>query len=197
GPLGLNPFLCRKPRTFIIAASIKLYPEEMYRDGMSVVTAATLRNHPAALSPRIKSLNYLNNILAKIEAIDAGVPEAVMLNPQGYVAECTGDNIFIVRHKPDRNVLVTPPLHAGILEGLTRNVVMELAEDAGLDVRENDLTRHDLFVADEMFLTGTAAEVIAVTCVDGRTIGTGKPGPVTQDLIARFRNLVAANAPED
>ncbi|MEM6334744.1 MAG: branched-chain-amino-acid transaminase [Planctomycetota bacterium] len=197
GPLGLNPFLCRKPRTFIIAASIKLYPEEMYRDGMSVVTAATLRNHPAALSPRIKSLNYLNNILAKIEAIDAGVSEAVMLNPQGYVAECTGDNIFIVRHRPGRNVLITPPLHAGILEGLTRNVVMELAEDAGLDVRETDLTRHDLFVADEMFLTGTAAEVIAVTCVDGRTIGTGKPGPVTQDLIARFRKLVAENAPED
>jgi branched-chain amino acid aminotransferase len=199
GPLGINPFTCDRPRVFIIAASIKLYPEQMYREGMSIVTAATIRNHPAALSPRIKSLNYLNNILAKIEAVDAGVPEAVMLNHQGHVAECTGDNLFLVRDMAgiDGPVVVTPPLHAGVLEGVTRNEVIRLAKDAGHVVREMDITRHDLYTTDELFLTGTAAEVIAVTSVDGRRIGTGSPGPVTQDLIARFRQLVAHDAPED
>jgi len=199
GPLGINPFTCDRPRVFIIAASIKLYPEQMYREGMSIITAATIRNHPAALSPRIKSLNYLNNILAKIEAVDAGVPEAVMLNHQGHVAECTGDNLFLVRRMAgvEHPVVVTPPLHAGVLEGVTRNEVIRLAREAGHPVREMDITRHDLYTADEMFLTGTAAEVIAVTQVDGRDIGTGKPGPIAHDLIARFRALVADNAPED
>ncbi|MEM0913036.1 MAG: branched-chain-amino-acid transaminase [Planctomycetota bacterium] len=197
GPLGINPFLCEKSRTFIIAASIKLYPEQMYREGMSIITAATVRNHAAALSPRIKSLNYLNNIMAKIEAVDAGVPEAVMLNPQGFVAECTGDNLFIVRDSPLGSAVVTPPLHAGILEGVTRNEVMKLAHNAGYTVVEQDLTRHDLYVANELFLTGSAAEVIAVTKVDGRVIGQGVPGPITNDLIGRFRALVANDAPED
>ncbi|MEO0966354.1 MAG: branched-chain-amino-acid transaminase [Planctomycetota bacterium] len=197
GPLGLDPFLCEKPSTFIICAGIKLYPEEIYRDGMSVITAATIRNHPAALSPRVKSLNYLNNIMAKIEAIDAGAHEAVMLNHHGYVAECTADNIFIVREAHDGLVVVTPPLYAGALEGVTRNEIIRLGRQAGYDVREHDLTRHALFVADEVFLTGSAAEVIAVTQVDGRIIGEGKPGPITKDLIARFHALVAENAPED
>ncbi|MEM6757043.1 MAG: aminotransferase class IV, partial [Planctomycetota bacterium] len=172
-------------------------PEEIYRNGMSVITAATIRNHPAALSPRVKSLNYLNNIMAKIEAIDAGAHEAVMLNHHGYVAECTADNLFIVRGTQAGPAIVTPPLHAGALEGVTRNEIMRLARDAGYTVLEQDLTRHDLFVADEMFLTGSAAEVIAATLVDGRTVGNGKPGPITNDLIARFHALVAENAPED
>lgn len=197
GPLGLNPFTCRDPSIFIIADDITLYPAELYEKGMAVITASTIRNHPQALSPRIKSMNYLNNILAKIEAVDAGAPEAVMLNPQGFVAECTGDNIFIVRQAAGRPVVWTPPLHAGVLEGITMRVVEELARQQGFDVVRADLTRHDLFTADEMFLTGTAAEVIPVTKVDGRTIGTGKPGPVTLELIRAFRKLVQNNAPED
>jgi len=200
GTLGLNPFTCRHGCTFIICDAIRLYPQEMYDRGMAIVTAATVRNHPGALSPRIKSLNYLNNILAKIEALDAGVMEAVMLNHQGYVAECTGDNIFIVRRFPaseDRPTLITPPLHAGVLEGVTMSTVLALATDAGLRVERIDLTRYDLYTADEMFLTGTAAEVIPVTKIDGRSIGDGTPGPVTRDLITRFRALVADGAPED
>jgi len=165
----------------------------MYEEGLSVITAATIRNHAAALSPRIKSLNYLNNILAKIEAVQAGCIEAVMLNSQGYVAECTGDNLFIVRG----GAILTPPLHAGILEGVTRNLVMDLAREAGFDVRELDLTRHDLYIADECFLTGTAAEVIPVTRIDDRPIGVGAPGAVTRQLIAAFHALVADQAPED
>jgi len=196
GPLGLNPFLCRQPRTIIIADSISLYPQELYDQGLKVVTSSVMRNHAAALSPRIKSLNYLNNILAKIEAIDAGVLEAVMLNAQGYVAECTGDNIFIIRELEGEPTLLTPPLHAGILEGVTMNIVIELAQQRGIRVERFDLTKHDLYTAEEMFLTGSAAEVIPVTMVDGRPIGDGEVGRITRELIADFRKLVK-NAPED
>ncbi|MFI4862538.1 MAG: branched-chain-amino-acid transaminase [Phycisphaerales bacterium JB063] len=205
GTMGLNPFLSPTPSVFIITCDIKMYPQELYDQGMKVITSSVTRNHPAALSPRIKSNNYLNNILAKIEAIDAGCLEAVMLNTQGLVAECTGDNIFIVRRPMGGGAasaeLVTPPLHAGILEGITRNLVIDLARDAGLTVRELDLSKHDLYTADEMFLTGTAAEVIAVTEIDGRKIGRGeiegKPGPVTQQLNTAFRKMLKDGAPED
>ena len=193
GSLGLNPYLCSDRTTFIIVDRIQLYPQEMYESGLAVITAATVRNHPAALSPRIKSMNYLNNILAKIEAIQADCVEAVMLNHLGHVAECTGDNLFLVRG----GRLWTPPLHAGILEGVTRNLVIELAEQAGLPVDQADMTRHDLYVADECFLTGTAAEVIPVTRVDGRDVADGQPGPVTRKLIKAFRELIAAGAPEN
>jgi branched-chain amino acid aminotransferase len=197
GTLGLNPYLCPEPNTFIIADSITLYPAEMYEQGMSIVTAATVRNHPAALSPRIKSMNYMNNIIAKIEAIQADVREALMLNPNGLVAELTGDNIFVVHYGTAEEIrLATPPRHAGILEGVTRNLVIELAEQAGYPVDQADLTRHDLYCAEEVFLTGTAAEVVPVTRIDGRPIGQGKPGPVTGKLIQAFRELVA-EAPED
>lgn len=197
GTLGLNPFDCKQACVFIIADTISLYPAEMYEKGMHIITATTLRNHPAALNPRLKSLNYLNNILARIEAHHAGVPEALMLNTQGFVAECTGDNIFIVKQPPGQTPrLFTPPLHAGILEGVTRNMVIELAYQEGLSVHQVDLTRHDIYTADEMFLTGTAAEVIAVTAVDQRKIGTGLPGPLTNTLIESFKQVIA-NAPED
>lgn len=197
GYLGLSPFGCDTPTVFIIVDNITLYPREMYDTGMAIITAPTIRNHPAALSPRIKSMNYLNNIMAKIEAIDAGVMEAVMLNHQGNVAECTGDNIFIVRNTANGPELRTPPLHAGILEGVTMTVAIELAEQRGIPVKRMDMTRHDLYTADEMFLTGTAAEVVPVTSVDKRPIGDGHPGPVTMKLNAAFRELVANNAPED
>ena len=193
GTLGLNPFVCPSPNVFIIVDAITLYPAELYENGLDVITSSVVRNHPAALSPRVKSLNYLNNILAKIEAIDAGVLEAVMLNHQGYVAECTGDNIFLVKD----GRLYTPPLHAGVLEGVTMTAVIVLAEAAGLPIHRPDLTRHDLYIADEMFLTGTAAEVIPVAKVDGRVIGDGSPGPITRDLIAAFKKLVGHSAPED
>ena len=185
GTLGLDIRRTSNPQVIIIADTITLYPDELYEKGMDLVTAATIRNHSAALSPRIKSLNYLNNILAKIEGTDQGAVEALMLNPRGEVAECTGDNIFAVR----QGVLRTPPADAGILEGITRNVVIELARSAGIDVYESTLTRHDLYIADECFLTGTAAEVIAVVSLDGRCIGSGKPGPITCDLRERFRAL--------
>jgi len=185
GTLGIDPARTANPQTIIIADTISLYPQELYDNGLALVTASTIRNHSAALSPRIKSLNYLNNILAKIEGTDAGTVEALMLNHKGEVAECTGDNVFIVKD----GVLKTPPPEAGILEGITRNAVMGLARDAGIEVHEVSLVRHDIFVADECFLTGTAAEVIAAVSLDGRTIGTGKPGPVTQDLLVRFREL--------
>ncbi len=198
GALGLHPFTCAKPSVFIIADKITLYPEELYKNGMTVITSSVMRNHPGALSPRIKSMNYLNNILAKIEAIDAGLLEAVMLNPQGYVAECTGDNIFIVRPDPTgKPVLMTPPLHAGALEGITMNTVIALAQKAGIPVTRPDLTKHDLYTADEMFLTGTAAEIIPVTKVDGRAIGNGQPGLMTKRLLEAFQGLVKNNAPED
>ena len=197
GTLGLNPLPCKEASVFVIADAITLYPQEMYDNGLAVITSSVMRNHPAALSPRIKSMNYLNNILAKLEALDAGLMEAVMLNHQGYVAECTGDNIFIVRSWEGTPTLITPPLHAGILEGVTMNVVIDLARDKGIPVRRMDLTKHDLYTADEMFLTGTAAEAIPVTQVDGRQIGDGRPGPVTRQLIQSFHQLVAENAPED
>lgn len=185
GALGLDPNKCSQPQVIIITDHIQLYPREMYENGLTIITASTLRNHPAALSPRIKSLNYLNNIMAKIEGLQAGCVEALMLNAKGEVAECTGDNIFLVKHRR----LMTPPLDAGILEGITRNAVMELAAEAGIEVAEMALTRHDVYVADEIFLTGSAAEVIPVVKVDSRLIGDGKPGPVTRDLTARFHRL--------
>lgn len=185
GTLGLNPYLCDTPQIIIIAGHIQLYPKKLYDEGMSIITVGTIRNHPEAVNPAIKSLNYLNNILAKIEAINSGVPEAIMLNHTGGVSEATGDNIFIVR---GREVL-TPPIHAGILEGITRDTVMKLAAAEGLTVREAMLTRYDLYTADEVFLTGTAAEVIAVVRIDARTIGDGQPGPVTRLLTARYRKL--------
>lgn len=185
GTLGLDPNRCSNPQMIIIADAISLYPEELYNNGLEIITASTIRNHPAALSPRIKSLNYLNNILAKIEGLQAGCIEALMLNHKGEVAECTGDNIFLVRN----GILMTPPMDAGILGGITRDAVIELAQAAGIEVQKVSLTRHDVFVADECFLTGTAAEVIPVVKVDDRIIGSGKPGPVTLDLTERFHKL--------
>jgi branched-chain amino acid aminotransferase len=185
GSLGLDIRKTSHPQVIVIADTITLYPEEYYRDGLAIITASTLRNHPGALSPRIKSLNYLNNILAKIEATDAGCQEALMLNHKGEVAECTGDNIFIIK----RGVLKTPSTEAGILEGITRNAVIGLARKAGVPVQELPLLRHDIYAADECFLTGTAAEVIPVVKLDGRQIGDGKPGPITQDLRGRFQRL--------
>jgi branched-chain amino acid aminotransferase len=188
GALGLDPNKTSDPQVIIITDKISLYPEELYRQGLDIVTASTIRNHPAALSPRIKSLNYLNNILAKIEGLQAGCIEALMLNHKGEIAECTGDNIFLVRS----GVVLTPPIDAGILEGVTRSAVMEIAEQSGREVREIPLTRHDVYIADEVFLTGTAAEVIPVVKIDGRRIGSGEPGPVTRDLIERFHKATRA-----
>ena len=185
GGLGLDIRKTSNPQIIIIADDITLYPAETYTQGLALVTASTIRNHPAALSPRIKSLNYLNNILARIEGTDAGSVEALMLNHKGEVAECTGDNIFIVHH----GVLRTPPGDAGILEGITRNAVIKLAREAGIPVEEFTMTRHDVYIADECFLTGTAAEIVPVVSLDGRPIGTGEPGPMTRDLLARFRGL--------
>jgi branched-chain amino acid aminotransferase len=185
GTLGLDPNRCSNPQVIIIADAIALYPKELYEKGLDIVTVSVQRNHPAALSPRIKSLNYLNNILAKIEGIQAGCIEALMLNHKGEVAECTGDNIFVVRH----GILQTPPLEAGILEGVTRDAVIEVALEAGIEVRELPHTKHDVYIADECFLTGTAAEIIPVVRVDSRVIGSGKPGPMTRDLEKRFKKL--------
>ena len=185
GLLGLDIRKTSNPQVIIIVDDISLYPPELYENGLELATAATIRNHPNALNPRIKSLNYLNNILAKMEAIQAGCIEALMLNHKGEVAECTGDNIFVVK----RGVLKTPPTDAGILEGVTRGAVIELARAANIPVQETALTRHDIFTADECFLTGTAAEVIPVVKCDGRMIGTGKPGPITKQLRERFVEL--------
>jgi branched-chain amino acid aminotransferase len=185
GTLGLDANVCKDSQIIIIADTIALYPHELYASGLEIVTASTLRNHPAALNPRIKSLNYLNNILAKIEGAKAGCIEVLMLNHKGEVAECSGDNIFIVKN----GELVTPPKDAGILAGITRKAVIELASAVGIAVHEVPLTRHDVYVADECFLTGTAAEVIAVVKVDNRTIGIGKPGRMTQDLERRFKEM--------
>jgi branched-chain amino acid aminotransferase len=188
GSLGLDPNRTSNPQVIVITDHIALYPAEFYEKGLEIVTASTIRSHPAALNPRIKSLNYLNNIMAKIEGLQAGCDEALMLNGQGEVAECTGDNVFLVK----RGELLTPPTDAGILEGITRAAVMELARERGRVVRELSLTRHDVYVADECFLTGTAAEVIAVVKVDSRPIGAGKPGPVTRELQEAFRKLTRA-----
>ncbi|MCL4203230.1 MAG: branched-chain-amino-acid transaminase [Pirellulaceae bacterium] len=185
GTLGLDPNRTSNPRVIIIADKITLYPQEYYENGLEIITVSTMRNHPAALSPRVKSLNYLNNILAKIEGLQAGCEEALMLNHKGEVAECTGDNLFLVK----RGQLLTPPIDAGILEGITRAVVIELATEAGIPVREIPLTRHDVYIADECFLTGSAAEVVPVVKVDSRRIGDGRPGPVTRQLMTRFHEV--------
>lgn len=185
GGLGLNPNRCKSPSIIIIADKIQLYPEEYYERGLDIITVPTVRNLHSALNPAIKSLNYLNNILAKIEANNAGCEEAIMLNAEGFVAECTGDNIFCVQ---GRN-LVTPPLYAGALYGITRGVVMDLARQQGMTVTETNLTRYDVFNAEECFLTGTGAEVIPVVKVDGRQIGTGQPGPVTRQLVEKYHQL--------
>ncbi len=182
GDLGLNPYLCKRACVIIIAANIQLYKEELYEKGLKVVSVPTLRNHPMALPPQVKSLNYLNNIMAKIECIDAGASEAIMYNSEGYVAEASGDNVFIVKN----GTIYTPPVQAGSLDGITRQVVMRLASQAGLPVVEKNLTRFDLYVADEFFLTGSAAEVIGVVEIDGRRVGQGTPGPITQKLRKLF-----------
>jgi branched-chain amino acid aminotransferase len=188
GALGLDPNKCSDPQVIVIADHIQLYPKEMYDKGLEIVTASTIRNHSAALSPRIKSLNYLNNIMAKIEGLQAGCVEALMLNAKGEVAECTGDNIFIVR----QGVLMTPPIDAGILEGITREAVIELAQEMKIPVQQVPFVRHDIFIADECFLTGSAAEVIPVVKLDSRVIGTGQPGPLTKRLTDRFHQLTRA-----
>ncbi|OHB66775.1 MAG: branched-chain-amino-acid transaminase [Planctomycetes bacterium RBG_13_63_9] len=185
GTLGLDPDRCSNPQVIIITDHISLYPDELYEKGLEIVTVSTVRNHPAALNPRVKSLNYLNNILAKIEGRQAGCIEALMLNHKGEVAECTGDNIFLVR---DGRVL-TPPNEAGILEGITRAAAMELLRENGIEVREVPLTKHDVYIADECFLTGTAAEVVPVVKVDSRPIGDGTPGEITRDLMEQFHRL--------
>lgn len=185
GTLGFDPNRCSNPQLIIITDHIALYPAEYYEEGLEIVTASTIRNHPAALNPRIKSLNYLNNVMAKIEGLKAGCIETLMLNTKGEVAECTGDNIFIVRGGD----VLTPPLSAGILDGITRQAVIQLARNDGLCVHETSLSRHDVYVADECFLTGSAAEVIPVVKIDDRSIGDGKPGPVTRDLMRLFLQL--------
>jgi branched-chain amino acid aminotransferase len=185
GTLGLDPNRTSQPQVIIITDHVALYPSEFYEKGLEIVTASTIRNHPAALNPRIKSLNYLNNILAKIEGLKAGCVEALMLNHKGEISECTGDNIFLVRDKK----LMTPPIDAGILEGITRQAVIEIAQQMQVSVLEIALTKHDVYVADECFLTGSAAEVVPVVKVDNRSIGTGKPGPMTGELKNRFHRL--------
>ena len=188
GNLGLNPALCKRPTVIIIAATIALYPEEMYRNGLTIVTVPTRRAGAATLNPAVKSLNYLNNVMARIEANLVGADEALMLNDNGHVAECTADNVFIIK----KGQIFTPPISAGALRGITRAVIFEIADELGIKITETDLSRHDVFVADECFLTGTAAEVIPVIKADGRMIGTGKPGELSGRMIARFRELTRA-----
>lgn len=186
GDLGLDPRKCRgKSTVIIIADRIVLYPERFYKEGLKIITVPTVRNLPEALNPQIKSLNYLNNILAKIEAVNAGFDEAIMLDSLGYVAECTGDNIFIVK----RNHLYTPPQCMGTLRGITRDAVLEIARKNKIPVHEHVITRHEVYISDECFLTGTAAEIIPVVAVDNRTIGVGKPGKITLNLIKKFKEL--------
>ncbi|MCI0744541.1 MAG: branched-chain-amino-acid transaminase [Verrucomicrobia subdivision 3 bacterium] len=185
GGLGLNPNRCKKPSVIVIADKIQLYPPEYYERGLEIITVPTVRNLHSALNPAIKSLNYLNNILAKIEANNGGCEEAIMLNAEGFVSECTGDNVFIIKN----GEIFTPPLYAGALYGITRSVVIEMARENSISVSEPNLTRYDLFNADECFLTGTGAELIPVVKIDGRTIGTGKPGPITNSLVAKYKAL--------
>jgi len=184
GTLGLAPWKCKNPAVFVIADKVKLYPQEYYDNGMPMITASTRRNISEAVNPMAKSLNYLNNILAKIEAHNAGVEEAIMLNHQGFVAECTGDNIFMVKG----NKLFTPPIYAGVLLGITRATVISLAADMGYETIERQFTRAELFLADEAFLTGTAAEVVPIVKVDGRVVGDGKPGPISVKLVLAFKD---------
>lgn len=186
GSLGLNPFQCPRPGIIIIASNIALYAAERYEKGLNLITCATRRPTPAALSPQVKSLNYLNNVMAKIEAIQAGCEEGIMLNEQGYVAECTGDNVFIIKD----GAVLTPPISAGGLDGITRQAVIEILGKLGISCQEKMMTRHDVFTADECFLTGTAAEVIPAVQLDRRLIGTGKPGPITAQVVAAFHELV-------
>ena len=188
GDLGLDPLICKDAGVVVIADHIQLYPEEFYEKGLTVISGTTIRNHPMSLPPQIKSLNYLNNILAKIEAIDAGAAEVIMYNHEGYVAEASGDNVFIVRD----GIIYTPPVEAGSLEGITRDVVIRLATKENITVIEKNLTRCDLYVADEFFLTGTAAEVIGIVKIDGRIIGDGKPGATTQLLREKFDEYTRA-----
>lgn len=189
GGLGLNPNKCKRPSVIVIAGKIQLYPAEYYQKGLEIITVPTVRNLHSALNPAIKSLNYLNNILAKIEANNGGCEEAIMLNSEGYVAECTGDNIFLIKG----NQMLTPPLSAGALYGITRGVVIDLAREAGLEVSEPNLTRYDVFNADECFLTGTGAEVVPVVKVDGRVIGSGTPGARTKELVEKYHALVQSS----
>jgi len=186
GNLGLNPEQCKNPSVIIIVATIALYHEDFYRKGLSIVTVATRRSNPASLNPAVKSLNYLNNVMARIEANLASADEALMLNDAGNVAECTADNVFIIKH----GQIFTPPTTAGALQGITRSVVFDIAGESDIKVIEADFTRHDIFVADECFLTGTAAEIVPVVKADGRIIGNGKPGPITTRIIARFREMI-------
>jgi branched-chain amino acid aminotransferase len=188
GNLGLNPAQCKRPSVIIIATTIALYPKGVCEKGLTVVTCATRRTSPAALNPAVKSLNYLNNVMARLEANLAGADEALMLNEAGNVAECTADNVFIIK----RGQIFTPPIAAGALRGITRSVVFDIAAELGLKITETDITRHDVFIADECFLTGTAAEVIPVVKADGRTIGSGKPGSITTRIIGRFREMTRA-----
>jgi branched-chain amino acid aminotransferase len=185
GNLGLNPTQCKNPSVIIIATTIALYPPKVYESGLTVVTCATRRTNPGALNPAVKSLNYLNNVMARIEANLAGADEALMLNDAGNVAECTADNVFVIK----RGQIFTPPITAGALRGITRSVVFDIAAELGIKIAETDITRHDVFIADECFLTGTAAELIPVIKADGRTIGTGKPGPITARMMERFREM--------
>ncbi|AIE60947.1 branched-chain-amino-acid transaminase [Bacillus methanolicus] len=186
GDLGLDPNNCKEASVVVIVEPLSIYPKELYEKGLEIVTVATRRNRSDVLSPKVKSLNYLNNVLVKIEAHLANVKEALMLNDQGYVAEGSADNIFIVKN----GVFITPPGYVGALEGITRNAVMEIAEELGYEVKEEPFTRHDVYTADEVFLTGTAAEVIAVVKVDGRVIGDGVPGVHTKKLLEKFRERV-------
>lgn len=190
GKLGLDPFNCETPQLIIITDTIQLYPKELYEKGLDAIIVKTIRNHSKALNPTIKSMNYLNNILAKIECLNAGAVEGIMLNTDGYVSECTGDNIFIVKDSE----IITPPVSAGILIGITRNVVIELAKEAGVAVKEEQMTQDDLFNADECFLTGTAAEIIPVANIDGRKIATGKPGKITLSLLKKYQELTTSHS---
>ncbi|WP_096437876.1 branched-chain-amino-acid transaminase [Alteribacter populi] len=189
GNLGLDPTFCSEPRVVVIVEELNMFPKELYERGLRVGSVASRRNRPDVLSPQVKSLNYLNNILVKLEANQAGVDEALMLNDQGYVTEGSADNIFIVKN----DTIYTPPIYLGALEGITRNAIIDLANQHGYKLKETPFTRHDVYVADEVFLTGTAIEVIAVVDVDGRKISDGKPGKVTQHLLSVFRNLVTTD----
>ena len=186
GDLGLNPYLCPNPSMFIIASGITLYPAELYENGLEVVTCSTRRPTPASLSPQVKSLNYLNNVMAKVEALTAGAKEGLMLNEQGYVAECTGDNVFVVK----KGEVITPPVSDGSLDGITRQVIFELCSELGISIREMSMARYDIYTADESFLTGTAAETIPMVKLDEREIGDGKPGPISLRLIEAYRQKV-------
>lgn len=193
GTLGLNPYECANPTVFIIADAIQLYPKEYYEQGLKIITAKTLRNHPGAMPSAVKSMNYLNSIYAQVEAIRADALEAIMLNHEGNVAECSGDNLFMVK----AGEVATPPLSAGILPGITRRIVLDLAAELGLAAEERNFKMDELYAADECFLTGSAAEVVPVTGIDERTIGEGKPGPITRQLSDAFHALVCNDPPED